>query len=237
MSYSCYISFKTIEANEIFNFMVNLQKETVNLFEEIANENFLYSPFSQKMVEYNEDFKQEYSKTRMEIFKEAESWAQKCFNYKWFYMSEINLLGIFGIPTCLYKLFDSTIYFQNSCDQNYEFSTWNGVPQFEKITQKWINKTDEEIFKVYESENACLIKKDKFDEKRVDYYRKTYIYDEIWAMFSNFLYDDNSTVNIALFPPYDYKNIPRYVRLCLKAYEKWSKQISEQINEKQKTNE
>lgn len=230
MSYSCYISFKTIEPNDIFDFMVNLRKEAASLLDEIANENFLYSPFSRKNVEYNEEFQKKDSKVRREIFKEAEEWAQKCFSYKWFYLPNIKLFGIFGVPTCLRKLFDSTVYFQNSCDQNYEFATWNGIPLFEEITQKWKNATDDEIFKAYESKDYCHFEKEEFIERVADYYRKTFIYDEIWAMFDNFLHDDSSTVNIALFASGDYKDIPRYVRLCLKAYEKWCEEISEQIS-------
>lgn len=236
MSYCCYISFKTIEVNEVCNFLVNLKKEAKAALKEIANENYRYSPFSRRNVEYIEDFQDEYSPKRQEIFKEAEAWANKCFTFKWFYREDIKLLGIMGIPTCLYKLFDCNVCFQNSVDQDYEFSTWNGIPLFEEIAKKWESKTDDEMYEIYSSKGYCFEDKEEFCKDHAGYYRRDYAYDEIWEMFSNYLYDDDSTVDVTLINHRD-ADLTRYIHLCLTEYEMWVEKIEKEIAESRKKKE
>ncbi len=231
MSYSCFISFKTIESEELFPFFVQLKNELKNKLPEIASDNFLYSPFSSKNVEYNEEFQKENSKARREIFKEVYSWAKDCFQYRWFYLPEHKLLGIFGLPNYLYNLFDNTSHFQNSVDQDYEFSYWNGIPLFESIAQKWLNASEEFVIQKGRKEDWWREEYYTSRPDRIACLTRKYAYDEIWQYFKGFLYNDSNCVSIALADTNDFDVIKRFSNLCLEKYNEWNENISKQIEE------
>ena len=72
-------------------------------------------------------------------------WFCRVFTHRFFYDDEFGLLGIYGVPTVSRKLFDKTVYFQNSCDQDYDFKDWEGIPEFENIYNKFMGLTVEEL--------------------------------------------------------------------------------------------
>lgn len=48
MSYSATISFKTIKADDIYGFFQNFKAEAIAHLEEIAEDNFIWSPYSKE---------------------------------------------------------------------------------------------------------------------------------------------------------------------------------------------
>lgn len=44
MSYSCSISFKQLKGDEVFSFFQRFKELTLNHFDDIAEENFTFSP-------------------------------------------------------------------------------------------------------------------------------------------------------------------------------------------------
>ena len=128
-------------------------------------------------------------------------------------------MGVFGVPDDVKQVFDASIYFQNSCDQDYEFNEWNGVPIFEQIANKWANATDDEVARKYLEENSS-----SWDDEEPldnDYYRRTFAYDEIWDMCSEYLWNDDRVVYISLFGYYDFQPISKFVEKCKKHTQLW----------------
>lgn len=215
MSYNAEINFKTIKEGELYAFFKQLKDACKDKFEQIAEDDFIYMP----------------SIRNSHLLKNATEWGTKeldqswvrnsVFSYRFFYIPEHNLLGVFGTPDAVHEIFDTTVYFQNSCDQDYDFDTWKGIPVFEEIAEKWKNATDEEIRKKYD-EKYGLDDEEDFD---YDYQKKTFAYDEIWGMCEKYLYDEKEVVYISMFGGYELFEILGFVELCRKAYDEWKKGV------------
>ena len=65
--------------------------------------------------------------------------------YRLVYWKKEKLLGFLGenYPKSVEELYDAEIYFQNSCDQDYDYNKWgNKINIFNKIITKIKNITD-----------------------------------------------------------------------------------------------
>jgi hypothetical protein len=227
MSYSCFISFKQMEASEIYPFFKELKKKAVEKFEEIATSECHFCPFIRNELYLPDDF--------MDIPKakrtEAKEWAANAvFKHRWFYDENLKLLCIYSIPNALRDMFDQTVNFQNSCDQNYSREDWEGVKALEEIYDKWMNMSEEEIVAKYNRRwNGNNFAEDyqSCKEEWLDYYRKDFAYEEIWDMFEYTLYDKDA-VYLSLFNVNgmdDLKPISQFVKLCYEKYKNWEKQF------------
>lgn len=210
MSYFCKISFKTLKAEEIYPFFQNMKKEALEHFEEIAEENAFCCP-AQRIAGFNDI-------PRPIAHELNRGWFCGTFTYRYFFFPKYNLLGVFSVDDCLYNLFDYTIEFQNSCDQDYPYETWDCIPLFKKISDKWKSSSDNVVkqhFKKvmntdWEEEGPCDL----------DYYRRTFAYEEIWEIFEDYLYKDEQALHISLFSSSEI-SLPRvFVRMCKEAAEK-----------------
>lgn len=105
MSYSCEISFKEINPEDVYDFLVALKNKLIDNIENIAKDNYMYAPF----VRY-----QHKPYTKLENYSEIEcnnSWVKQVFTYRYFYLKDYCLLGVYGLPNSVQNLFDDTIYF------------------------------------------------------------------------------------------------------------------------------
>ena len=207
MSYHATISFKTIKEGELYSFFQQLKQHLANEIINIAEHEYLYMPTIRIRHKYNNI--DEYVKEEADL-----AWARNSiFTYRYFYLPEVNLLGVFGLPNVAHKLFDATCYFQNSCDQDYDYDEWKGVPTFEKIVEKWKNATEEEVRKQYEEH--C-----KWDEEcDYEYWRRSFVYDEIWGMCEKYLWDESEVVYLSIFGSYENYVLRAFVHRCRKCYE------------------
>ena len=146
MSYSCLISFKKMEPIEIIPFLVAFKKSCAEHLRDIANEEYGYCPFIRDNLVVPDNF----SDITIEERKIAQSWTHELFKFKYFYNTELSLLGVFGVPDALTNMFDKTIHFQDSTDQDYERSFWEGVSEFEAIYVKWMTMSWSDFNKEYE---------------------------------------------------------------------------------------
>lgn len=210
MSYHADISFKTLKSEEVYPFFQTLKKAVSHNIGEIAEDEFLYMP----SVRYDHL----YADVRPMVKRNVdEAWASRVFTMRFFYLAEHDLLGVFGVPTAVQSVFDDTIYFQNSCDQDYPFDEWAAVPVFAKIAEKWRTAAGESVLAKYAEERYGECDDECVD---LDYYRRTFAYDEIWGMFEEYMWDDALAVHLALFGYYDI--VPtRFVKACEEKYEAW----------------
>lgn len=108
---------------------------------------------------------------------------------------QYSLLGILGDswPEELQGKFHTTQCFQNSCDQDYDFESWNErIPLFKYLKEQVMEASDEKIVQQYKKSNS-------FDEDEtelsIDYIRKVLLYERIFTMLDldSFLYKDTGT--------------------------------------------
>lgn len=200
MSYSAQISFKEIEAEDIHEFFQAYKAEVLSHLDDIAKDNYIFCPYVKCSYENFMDACED------EALKyESESWFFRLFSYRWFYLKEEKLLGVYGVSDCVNHLFDGTVYFQNSTDQDYEREWWQGITAFEKIYDKWLNASEEEIKSSPYYYDYCT------DDE--NYERRTLAYQEIWSKCSDSLDDDDSVVMLSLF---DYWSSLKYKTQFLK---------------------
>ena len=216
MSYNATINFKTVKEGELYAFLKKIKDTCKEKFDEIAEDNYIFMPSINKEYLLKND--SEYAKDQLD-----RAWMRNSiFSYRFFYIPEHNLLGVFGTP--VKDIFDLTCYFQNSCDQDYDFEDWKGIPIFEQIAEKWKNATDSDTKEYYYNRYG-----DFGDEEEngvdLDYYRRTFAYDEIWKMCEHFLYSEDDVVYISMFGGYEIAEQEGFVHKCRKAYDEWKKQF------------
>lgn len=209
MSYSATICFKTVKHKELYKFFGSLKAFCKANFDQIAKDNFIFMPTIRKGHMLEQD--SQYAKEQLD-----RAWMRNSvFNFRFFYLPQHNLLGMFNIPTIAGRLFDATCFFQDSTDQDYDYDDWKGVPLFERIAEKWKDATDEEVIAAHGCPEE-LRKSENFE-----YYRKTFAYDEIWKICSEFLFSEDSVVYLSLFGDYEITEQVKFVSLCNAHYQEW----------------
>jgi hypothetical protein len=213
MSYHATISFKTLKTNEIYPFLQKIKETTSGTLEKIAEDEYFYLPSFR--------YRHLYEGVPATVREDAdESWAKGAvFTTRFFYLAEHDLLGVFGVPSEVQGIFDDSIYFQNSCDQDYDFDEWSKIPPFQRIAEKWRTATDNEVKERFVSERYEE-ELDEVESVGLDYYRRTFAYDDIWGMCEDYMWHDESAVHLSLFGYYDFQPIKRFVALCKEKCEK-----------------
>ena len=226
MSYSCYISFKQLEADEVYEFFKQFKKAVGEHMKEIAEDNYLWVPYIRHHADIPENFKDVSRDWRTE----AEFWAfRSIFSFRYFYDKELKLLGMYSVPDSIQDMFDGTVYFQNSCDQNYNKKDWKGIPSFEAIFDKWQQCPVEDVEAKYNTEHSFTSMREEYSDEEhfdaaIEYYRKTYCYEEIWKRFENTLYREEEVVYLSLYGFYDLIHVERFLKMCHTRYIGWSKE-------------
>lgn len=181
MSYFASIYFKKVNnMEEAINVLNSFIKEysSIDNMKQVVEDNrfYLYRDI------YNLDLKL----TKKEPWKYLtvlRHLFQPLLVFKGMYYPKYNLVGL-----CFYdphnivdKYFDGKIEFQNSCDQDYEYETWNILGDF------FINKAEyfktmplEELLKT----NDYFLDDYNYDKeyflKMLDYHRRSSMYDFVW---------------------------------------------------------
>lgn len=225
MSYSCSISFIDIDKSDITDFFVHYKKEIRNHMSEVAEDEYLWVPYIKDNIWTDSKKFPEWSDLPYNDKLMAERWAQTCvFSYRYFYSDKYHLLGIFSIPKCMYHMFDGTVYFQNSCDQDYDLKDWDNIKQFEEVYNKWQNVPEKVIAVAYNEDMDENVSDDKLKE-RISYFRRSKAYDEIWENIEYALELESEVVYVSLFNSiYDYEAVKLFLIHCHKYMEEHIKE-------------
>lgn len=233
MSYSCSISFKSMEAKDVFPFLKEFKLFINEHLKEIAKENFGYCPIFRKNP-FEIPQLQDVSK---EEFEEAKQWVVNgVFKYRYFYDEERKLLGIYGVPSCVDELFDGSVYFQNSTDQDYTRDEYKGIKEFEEIFDHWYSMNEETFFKSYYEKYGESCSRDYLEDaekgseeyqENFEYLKRSMIYNEIWRPIADTLFDDESALYLSLYGGYDVEKKYAFIRYCYDERVKWEEQFKE----------
>lgn len=237
MSYSATIRFKKIKADEIFDFFVKMKEHVSNRLDEVAEDDFIYSPYAKNKKKYDEDT------WNILLREDVSNWARNSvFNFRYFYIKDLELLGLYGGPDCLEELFDSTLGFQNSCDQDYDFEYWDKVEPFKAIADKWRVLTPEQVYEEYSKSDYSDYSKEEFlyggGGYRPAYYAKTMCYDEIWETYlEKTLYNESTIVYLSLFGYHDFKVLQSFTNKVKKLYDLFLEECKVKSKEKADRND
>lgn len=236
MSYSCLISFKKISPVDVIPFLVSFKKNCTAHLKDIANEEYAYCPF----VRDNLRPAQSFGDVTITERKSAQAWAHELFKFKYFYNTQFGLLGVFGVPTPLRNLFDGTVHFQNSTDQDYTREDYAGIVDFEAIFTKWATMSDADFREEYAKRNngesfdafieneypEYLGNEIQIDKKR-QYYKRSYCYQEIWSHFESHLWNEDENIFFSVYGSYERNEVMIFIKHCHEAYGHWWKNYEE----------
>ena len=231
MSYYCQISFKQIPGDKVYSFLQDFKKKVIEHLKEIAEDNFAFSP----IFKAQPFLLQEFTVTK-ELLDETKNWAiNNVFRYRFFYDEKLHLLGMYAIPKSTQHLFDCTIQFQNSSDQDYDFEEWKGIQYFEDVVEKWKNATDEKVKEDYKrrrNEDWTL----KYCSN-LDYYRRSFVYEDIWDNFEYTLFNDEAVVYLTLFGPYDFQPPRSFAHFVKEKTKEWVEEEKKEMEKMRKKKE
>ena len=199
-----------------------MKNKTKEKMDEIAKEDFGYSPASREINSKNLCSWESYPE---EAKLKQEHWVNRIFSYRWFYLKEQETLCVFGVPDSLYNLFDTTIYFQNSTDQDYDFETWKELEFLDTIVEKYKTLTPEQINRIQGDDDL------RYYINNLDYYRRSLCYREIWdTYFDNMLYNNGDAVYVSLFSP-GYDDLSFVCSFAKKCFDLWVEEYKKWIEE------
>ena len=101
-------------------------------------------------------------------------WLEALFTFRFLYWEEHKLLGIVMMPPeNSSEKWPLSVYFQNSCDQDYPLSDWKegNIPFFANAAAKAENYTAEEIRAKFDYE---------IEDENLEYYRRNTCYNDIF---------------------------------------------------------
>ena len=233
MSYSCPISFKQIKGDELYSFFQKLKEATSSDegLDSLAEDNYAFSPLFKDMTKYEDGYfeKSEYNMVEDKMFYAIQDWAkQHIFTYRWFYDAEAGILGFYSMNKAQQKLFDNTVYFQNSCDQDYDWDVWNGIPAFETIARSFKGMNLEQLNQYRKSRQMWEL--DEADD--LEYYKKSTCYDVIWKRFEDTLYDDSKAVYLTLVGYYDFTLMNKFATKVVLKVKSWVEDCKRKVSDK-----
>lgn len=201
MSYYAKICFKTIDSKALPEFFVSLKTKATASLDQIAEENCVFSPYARLPKATKESI----------VHELMNYWARaSIFSFRWFYLKDEKLLGMFCIPDALDECFDLVQFFQNSCDQDYPFDDWDGIPCFERIARKW---------QALDSEAVTALTVNAEDPvSDIEYFKRAQCYAEIFGLFSDYFWHEEKTTIISLFGQFDCLELSRFRVSCEKHY-------------------
>lgn len=227
MSYYCQINFKKMKPDEIIPFFQTLKAETVKALDKIAEAEFHCVPFFRNSLSLPDTFRD----LNPQDIDNAQNWAiNSVFKFRYFYDTEFELLGVYGVPDAVKPLFDKTVEFQNSCDQDYEREHWEGVGEFERIFDKWATANDavtKEKYAAYCNESFDDAYGGEKQAKKLQYWRRSFAYKEIWKRYENTLYDDERAIYLSLFSNDDFLSARAFIIRCFEHAKEWLKEFED----------
>lgn len=131
MSYSIDLAFREVKEGEDSLFIIQqIKNRIIENIDYLIKDNITYSPYIRDSLEWEDlDVRELSSKTI--------DWLERMLMYKFIYFPERHLIAcVTTKEPFLEDLFENFTFFQNSCDQDYNYDTWKGIKQFEEVVDK-----------------------------------------------------------------------------------------------------
>lgn len=171
MSYSFNMFFTECHPEDVLDTCLATVDSIMSIADKYMKDNALFLP--------NNKFDLEGKRYKYAFI---DAYLYRLFNFRFVYWKEHQILGLshFGnsIEDVIEPYFSMSVHFQNSCDQDYAYDTWNGIKMFEDIADRAKTYTVDEIIN---SSDGYYIDRDREDiESNVEYYRRASAYRTIF---------------------------------------------------------
>lgn len=163
-------------------------------------------------------------------------WLYAFYNFKFVYFKEANvlsLIGDYGIAE-VSDMFDTHFYFQNSCDQDYDYELWDDkIFIFKELKAKIQSLSDIELVDEMINDKSTYYNENDREDiiNSIDYYRKTYLYEIIANNLGviDFIYDKESN-KYNVFVINGIKSQHQFFQLC-KIFHKVTEPLKAELEE------
>lgn len=170
MSYGFNMVFAQVEPNNLGKAMAyahDFVKDSMANAEKMLNGSKYFVP----SIRYNTHYSNDSSKAAWNMADD--NWLYRLFSFNFVYWNDIGLLGCCIAEENNNKdFFPLSVYFQNSCDQNYDFDEWSGgeIPYFMKKIDAAKNATLEDVKPFFDWDDDDMLSLPN------DYVQKSYLY-------------------------------------------------------------
>ena len=211
MSYSCPLYIKQMPKSKALDFIykfctVARDKEWQKKYIEA---HLFNCPLNRRITEKSSEM--EYYRAVDDMYE----WIKDMFTYTFFYSSGIKSLCCVlyesKLNEPLSKLFDKGwYYFQNSCDQDYEYEYWKHNKVFKKNAEMIKNMPIDEYIEFHNttyddykkfSENE--IKELKEDNEYLEYEKRSDVYRENYGMIEDYIWDSDNHLYISIMNSFE----------------------------------
>lgn len=228
MSYKIDLAFKEMPKDKMLDFIFEFKEKMLkpdNVEKEIKD-NSTHSPYI-NMAYHIED----QCKGCRRLVEEATSlWVRDLFEYKFCYIEEIGCVACVlseNQPKEVCDLFDVFIYFQNSCDQDYEYDVWGEIGFFKKQIDFIESMSDGQFIKWYK-ENVDEFFEEENTTSGLDYYRRSSVYELCYQPIEKVVWGNDNCIIVNLtygadFSWINYKNMLKRVLIEKANKEEWIK--------------
>lgn len=167
MSYRFTMGFKTLKKDQLMDFCIDVTESMFTHANTIIEDNLYYIPSNRYHFGDND---------QRQITDKM--WLNHLFTINFVYWEDKKLLSIAGDATLheIKSMFDNWFDFQNSCDQDYDYTCWNGIEYFEQVVDrtKGLSANDLTNMKDYASYSIKELNDD------LDYMLKSHVYKTIY---------------------------------------------------------
>jgi len=184
MSYELSMQFKEVKG-DILKEIAKIKFELKQKINTIIEENISYIPsmrFENRGLPDN-------------VLEAKDSaWLQKVMTFKVVCWPQYNLIGI----VAPYDIEGAKkVFFQNSCDQDYDYSEWPEIEFFQKIIKEVDSMKAEQLMEIFSD----------WDDTPLDYIKRSYVYNKVceelgvirWLYNQKEISEEYSHMKISLF--------------------------------------
>lgn len=207
MSYSISLAIKEMPKEKTMDFIYEFKQKMLkpeNAQKEIEL-NYIYCPYIRSTY-----FMEENCKGCQKAMEELTNrWIRSLFEFKFCYIDEIGCLVCVisaNSPKEICNMFDIFVYFQNSCDQDYEYKDWGNISYFKKQIDFITSMNKEQFIKWYK-ENID----DFFEEENItsdiDYYKRSAVYELCYQPIEKVVWGNDNCIVVNLLYEADYSYI------------------------------
>lgn len=184
MSYGIDVMFhKADNKLEAFELAQQAMKIIAENAQNIIENNMFYCPLSRMDAKNEGDPDRLYWKYDEAVHQCSRLWIRQLMTYRFMWWPNQKLLGVIGGDSCLEKFGWKGVYFQNSTDQDYEYSEWADIcPAFDEIVEKCKNISSEQIQKEADEITLEDYDTDEAWAEHCDYQRRSAAYQDIFEM-------------------------------------------------------
>ena len=169
MSYRLDLSFKNCKPQDVYKNICEFEDLLLKNAEQYIKDNLIFIRIDKE-------------KDRFYNTEQVDKFISTLFKCHIWYCEEISALCVVWGSDIkeINDWFDGYVYFQNSCDQDYDYETWNFNKTFRRISNRIKKMKPDKFVKEYIQSNDYYNEDDKeYILKDVDYHKKTFVYETI----------------------------------------------------------